>query len=82
MLTDGDRNWIQGQTDRIHDRLNLLVKEGQDSRKAASEATHKAIEVHEEKYHNPVKTWGILAGIAAVLTVLVEALKWLVKKGI
>jgi hypothetical protein len=81
MLTDGDRSWLQGNFDRIHDRIN----KGESSLYHAKEEMQLKLELarkeHEDKFHNPLKTWGILGGIAAVVAVIIEAIKWLVKKG-
>jgi hypothetical protein len=82
MLSDGDRTWLQGNFDRIHDRIN----KGESSLYHAKEEMAARLELarkeHEDKYHNPAKTWGIISAIIAALTGLMELAKWLVKKGL
>ena len=81
-LTDGDREWLQGNFDRIHDRIN---KGESDIHKLRFELAEKITEQrkqHEEKHHDPAKSWGIVAAIIATCTGVLELIKWLVKKGL
>lgn len=65
--------------DRIHDRMNDFLEHDYER---DAQITAAAISKHEEAYHNPVKTWTIFGGIAAVLAIVIEAIKWLAKKGV
>lgn len=80
-LTDGDREWLQGNFDRIHDRINKGDNNLHEVKFELAEKIASQRKEHEEKYHDPAKTWGIIAAIVAAATGLVELLKWLLKKG-
>jgi hypothetical protein len=81
-LTDGDRTWLQGNFDKIDTQLR---KQDSDAHKVKEELIAKigqSRKDHEAEYHDPVKTWGLIATIIAVATALFEGLKWLLKKGL
>lgn len=80
-LTDGDREWLQGNFDRLHDRINETNEDAAQEKLNTVEKIAAALKEHREEFHNPAKTLGFLAGLVAVVTALVELLKWLVKKG-
>jgi hypothetical protein len=76
-LTDGDRAWLQGNFDRIHDRINKSDSAIHHAREKITED----IAAHEKRHHDPVKTWGIVGAIATALLAIWEGVKFLVKKG-
>lgn len=80
-LTDGDREWLQGNFDRIHDRINQTNDDAGKAKLDTVEKIAAAIKQHRDEHHNPVKTWTVLGGIAAVFAIVIECLKWLLKKG-
>ncbi len=80
-LTDGDREWLQGNFDRIHDRINETNDAAAEAKLDTVEKIASALREHREDYHNPVKTWTVLGAMMAVLAGLVELVKWLIKKG-
>lgn len=80
-LTDGDREWLQGNFDRIHDRINKGDNNLHEVKFELAEKIASQRKEHEEKYHDPAKTWGIIAGIIGLLTGAAELIKWLIKKG-
>ena len=81
MLTDGDRSWLQGNFDRIHDRINKGESSLYHAKEEMMAKLALAQQQHEEKFHNPLKTWGIFGGVATVVLAIFEGLKWLLKKG-
>lgn len=80
-LTDGDREWLQGNFDRLHDRINETNENAAQAKLDTVEKIASAFKEHREEFHNPAKTLGILTGIVAIVAALIELLKWLIKKG-
>lgn len=80
-LTDGDREWLQGNFDRLHDRINETNDNAAQAKLDTVEKIAAAIKDHREEFHNPSKTIGLLAGLVGVITALVELAKWLLKRG-
>lgn len=80
-LTDGDREWLQGNFDRLHDRINETNANAAQAKLDTVEKIASAIKAHKEEHHNPTKTLGLIGTAIAIATGLVELIKWLVKKG-
>lgn len=92
MLSGDDRDWLEGKFNRVHERMDGLEqrieKKGSDIHRVdLALAKHenescKDVAAHEDKYHNPAKTWGIIAAIIGVVTGILEVGKWLFKGGV
>jgi hypothetical protein len=82
MLSDSDRAWLEDKFNRLHQRVDA----GEEREKKRDSDIHN-VEViiaqlkaascpsvlsHEEKHHNPVKTWGILTAMVGVAAGLLE----------
>jgi hypothetical protein len=80
-LTDGDREWLQGNFDRLHDRINETNENAAQAKLDTVEKIAVALKEHRDEFHNPGKTLGILTGLVTIVIAVVELLKWLVKKG-
>lgn len=91
MLSGEDREWLEEKFSRLHLRIDgveeKLARKGSDIHKLGEDVIRLQFEKcqdirdHEERCHNPAKTWGIIAAIVGVLTGVVEALRWLTKRG-
>jgi hypothetical protein len=91
MLSNDDREWLETKFNRIHERIDEV--EGQVKRKGSDihridkellelrVAGCPSVLSHEDKYHNPVKTWGILSAMVGVMVGLVELGKTFFKRG-
>jgi hypothetical protein len=80
-LTDGDREWLQGNFDRIHDRINKGESDVHKLRFELAEKIAEQRKQHEDKHHDLAKSWGIIAAIIAGCTGVLELIRWIVKKG-
>ena len=91
MLSADDREWLEAKFNRLHERIDLVQadvnKKGSDIHRldiALAEhlgATCPEMIAHEDRYHNPVKTWGIIGAMVGALTGIMELGKWLLKRG-
>jgi hypothetical protein len=92
MLSPEDRDWLTNQFNLVHQRINEEaamrtsgdMKNGSDianirENMVRIELNDALVRKHEDQYHNPAKTWGVIGGVIAVLTFLVEGLKMLFK---
>ena len=88
MLSPEDREWLTGQFNLVHQRVTDEAKDrAQADEKLGSSIHHvkedvvrvslneAMIDKHEDKHHNPAKTWGMLAAIAGVVSLFVEGIK-------
>ncbi len=91
MLSDGDRNFIEDKFNRLHERIDEVEKRAQ---KRDSDIHHIELLVaqlkaagcpsvlsHEDKHHNPVKTWGIMAAMMGFIAGAFEVAKYIFKIG-
>jgi hypothetical protein len=91
MLSSDDRDWLEEKFTRLHVRIDgvesKVDRKGSDiHRLDLAMAEHAGepcpdVVAHEDKYHNPAKTWGIIGAMVGVLTGVVELGKWLFKRG-
>ena len=91
MLSGDDREWLEEKFSRVHDRIDIveskLERKGSDIHDLNAELIKltasecKDVKDHEERYHNPAKTWGIMASMVGVVAGIIEGLKWLLKRG-
>jgi len=91
MLSNDDREWLEEKFSRIHDRIDnveqTIAKKGSDIHRIDKDVAKLMagecddIQKHEEKYHNPSKTWGTIGAVVGVVTAVVESLKWFIRRG-
>jgi len=91
MLSGDDREWLEGKFNRVHERMDGLqeqiARKGSDIHAVNTEliklaaAPCKDVQAHEERYHNPAKTWGIMAAMVGVVAGVIEVVKWVFKRG-
>jgi hypothetical protein len=87
MLSNDDREWLEDKFNRIHERIDgveeKVQRKGSDIHRLDLAMAEPCPDVvaHEEKFHNPAKTWGLIGAMVGVLTGIVELAKWLFKKG-
>ena len=91
MLSADDRDWLEDKFNRLHARIDGVQedvnKKGSDIHRldiALTEhlgATCPEMLAHEERYHNPIKTWGIISAMVGALTAIMELGKWIFKRG-
>lgn len=82
MLSDGDREWLEAKFNRVHERMDAIESRAKDRdsdiHKLELDLTQlkaagcPSVLAHEEKHHNPVKTWGIVASLVGVATGIME----------
>jgi len=90
-LSAEDRDWLTGQFDRVHERVNKTQSDAAHNKQelidrinATRQATVDDVKAHEEKHHDPMKRIGFLGGVVTVILGLWEVLKLAVaavKKG-
>jgi len=90
MLSSDDRDWLEDKFNRVHARIDAveqaLDRKGSDIHRIDRDmirlATvgNEAVERHEDKHHNPAKTWGIVSAIVGVAAALIEGIKWLLRR--
>ena len=91
MLSNDDREWLEAKFNRVHERIDVVEEQGKKKGSDIHRIDKDLLELrvagcpsvlsHEERYHNPAKTWGIIASIVAVVATLIEGVKWLAKRG-
>lgn len=91
MLSGDDREWLEVKFSRVHERMDGLDekigKKGSDIHSINTELVRLAasecqdVKAHEDHYHNPAKTWGIMAAMVSVFAGAVELAKWIFKRG-
>lgn len=90
-LSPDDREWLEVKFSRLHERCDSieerLDRKGSDIHNVQKDLITLKLEKcddikeHEDRCHNPAKTWGILAAVVAVVTGVVEAGRFLFRKG-
>ena len=91
MLSADDRSWLEDKFTRLHERIDeveeKLQRKGSDIHRIDLALTEhmgeqcRDVLTHEEKCHNPAKTWGIISAMVGGLTAVIELGKWIVKRG-
>lgn len=91
MLSNDDREWLEEKFSRLHLRIDAceekIERKGSDIHKVQQGLIRVELEKcqdikdHEERCHNPAKTWGILAAVMGVMTGVVELGKYFFRKG-
>lgn len=90
MLSSDDRAWLEGKFSSINDRIDTvhsrITEHAADDAEQLGQiresmATHNAtpchdVQTHLKEKHNPVRFWGIVSGIVALLALVVEAIRW------
>ncbi len=87
MLSNDDREWLEEKFTRVHARMDNIEakveRKGSDIHQLEVDFAQPCADVvaHEEKYHNPAKTWGIISAMIGGLTGVIELGKWIFKRG-
>jgi len=90
MLSNDDREWLEDKFNRVHSRIDAveerLARKGSDIHHLNTELVKlaaedcKDVKAHEEKHHNPAKTWGVVSAIVGVAAAAIEGVKWLLRR--
>ena len=81
-LSAEDRDWLTGQFDRVHERVNKTQSDAAHNKQelidrinASRDAATAEVKAHEDKHHDPMKRIGFLGGVVTVILGLWEVLK-------
>jgi len=82
MLSDSDRAWLEDKFNRVHERIDAVEQRAEERDSDIHDvkviiaqlraAGCPSVLAHEEKHHNPIKTWGILTAMVGVAAGILE----------
>lgn len=86
-LTTEDRSFLEDRFERIY---NLIEKNREAADRRMNDHSTKIFSVgveavkavvgHEEKHHDPVKKWGVIAALASIASAIGGGIAWALSK--